>query len=239
MDDWVMQALAALTADPTATALLFDVDGTLAPIVPNPDAARVPDATRAELRRLAGRYGLVACVSGRTGEVARAIVGVPELTYVGEHGLELEPEAEAWRERIGSFRERAAWPAEEKPLSAAFHYRTAPDRDAARRVLEQIEADARVAGFRTRWGRLVLEVLPAIEASKGTAVAHLLEHTGLRRALYAGDDTTDLDAFAALDDLELGVRVAIASPESPPALRDRADIVLDSPAALAELLAEL
>ncbi len=85
----------------------------------------------------------------------------------------------------------------------------------------------------------MLEVLPPIDASKRTAVAHLLGQTGLRRALYAGDDTTDLDAFTALDGLEVGVRIAIASPESPAALRDRADLVLVSPAALVDLLAEL
>jgi len=234
-----MEALAALAAEPAEAALFFDVDGTLAPIVPDPDDARVPDETRSELRRLASSYALVACVSGRTGDVARAIVGVPELTYVGEHGLELDPEADAWRERIQTFAAQASWPAEQKPLSAAFHYRTAPDREAARRELEQVEADARTAGFRTRWGRLVLEVLPPIDASKRTAVEHLLSQTGLRRALYAGDDTTDLDAFAALEELDVGVRVAIATPESPPALRERADIVLDSPAALVELLTEL
>jgi trehalose 6-phosphate phosphatase len=234
-----MEALAALAADPSSAALFFDVDGTLAPIVATPEDARVPDTTRSELRRLAARYALVACVTGRTGEVARAIVGVPELTYVGEHGLELDAEADGWRERIRSFGARAPWPVEEKPLSAAFHYRTAPDQDAARRQLEQVEADATAEGFRTRWGRLVLEVLPPIEASKRTAVEHLLARSRLRRALYAGDDTTDLDAFAALDGLELGIRVAIASAEAPPALRERADVVLPSPAALAELLAEL
>ena len=82
-------------------------------------------------------------------------------------------------------------------------------------------------------------MLPPIDASKGTAVAHLLSRTNLRRALYAGDDTTDLDAFAVVEELELGIRVAIASPESPAELRQQADIVLDSPAALAGLLAEL
>ena len=234
-----MEPLAALAAEPASAALFFDVDGTLAPIVAQPEDARVPDATRSELRRLAARYALVACVTGRTGEVARAIVGVPELTYVGEHGLELDPDAEGWRDRIRSFAARVSWPVEEKPLSAAFHYRTAPDREAARRQLQQVEADARTAGLRTRWGRLVLEVLPPIETSKRTAVEHLLGRTHLRRALYAGDDTTDLDAFAALDGLELGIRVAIASPEAPAALRERADVVLDSPAALAQLLAEL
>jgi len=98
-----MEALAALAAEPAAAALFFDVDGTLAPIVPNPSDARVPDETRSQLRRLASRYALVACISGRTGDVARSIVGVPELTYVGEHGLELDPEADAWRERIRTF----------------------------------------------------------------------------------------------------------------------------------------
>jgi trehalose 6-phosphate phosphatase len=234
-----VEALAALAAEPSAAALFFDVDGTLAPIVSRPEDARVPDPTRSELRRLASRYALVACVSGRTGDVARAIVGVPELTYVGEHGLELDPDAERWHDRIRTFAAHAPWPVEEKPLSAAFHYRTAPDREAARRTLEAVEADAREAGFRTRWGRLVLEVLPPIETSKRTAVTHLLAQSGLRRALYAGDDSTDLDAFAALADLEVSARVAIVSPESPTQLREEADVVLDSPAALLGLLAEL
>jgi trehalose 6-phosphate phosphatase len=231
--------LAALAADPAAAALCFDVDGTLAPIVADPAEARVPDATRAELRRLSTRYGLVACVSGRTGAIAREIVGVPELTYVGEHGLELDPAAAAWSERIRAFGAQADWPVEAKPFSIAFHYRTAPDRGVAKRQLERIEAAAHAEGLRTRWGRLVLEVLPPIAASKRTAVAHLLEQHDLRRALYAGDDTTDLDAFSALDELELGIRVAVASAEGPAALRGRADIVVESPAELARLLAEL
>jgi trehalose 6-phosphate phosphatase len=234
-----MDAIAALAAEPAAAALCFDVDGTLAPIVQNPSDAQVPEITRAELRRLAGRYALVACITGRTSELARAIVGVPELIYVGEHGLELEPAAAEWSERIRTFGANAGWPAEEKPLSVAFHYRTASDPEAARRQLEQIEGEARAQGLRTRWGRLVLEVLPPVEASKRTAVAHLLEQHGLSRALYAGDDATDLDAFSALDGLEVAVRVAVASSEAPAGLRERADLVVESPDALAELLAEL
>ena len=82
----------------------------------------------------------------------------------------------------------------------------------------------------------VLELRPPIGAHKGTAVAHLLGERGLERALYAGDDTTDLDAFNALQGLELGVRVAVASAEGPPELREAADIVVDGPAELRELL---
>ncbi len=234
-----MNALASLAAEPALTALLFDVEGTLAPIVADPATARVPDAAREELRRLASRYALVACVSGRPAEVARTIVGVPELEYVGEHGLELDPAAARWARRIHAFADGVEWPVERKPLSVAFHYRTAADADAARVALEPIAARALEEGFRTRWGRMVLEVLPPLETSKGTAVRRLLEQRRLRRALYAGDDSTDLDAFDALDGLDVAVRIAVASTEGPVRLGQRADLVVASPAALAELLAQL
>ena len=140
-------------------------------------------------------------MSGRSGERAREIVGVDGLTYVGEHGLELDPEAEQWAPRIHAFAADAGWPAEDKPLSAAFHYRTAADQ-APRAACSRASSGPREAeGFRTRWGRIVLEVLPPLETSKGTAVRRLLAAHGLERALYAGDDTTDLDGFAALDGL--------------------------------------
>ena len=231
--------LALLRAEPALAGILLDVDGTLAPIVADPSEARVPDPTRAELARLAGRYGLVACVSGRPADVARAIVGVPELTYVGEHGLELDPGAAAFAPQLHDFGRRTGRPFEEKPTSIAFHYRTAEDPEAARRELEAVAEAGEAEGLKTRWGRLVLEVLPPLEVNKGTAVRNLLAERGLRRALYAGDDTTDLDAFAALDGLDVSVRVGVVTPESPPLLRERADVVVDSPAGLAALLEQL
>jgi len=199
----------------------------------------VPEETREVLRALAQRYALVACVTGRASDAAREIVGVPELTYVGEHGLELEPEAEEWAPKIHEFAAAAAWETEDKPLTAAFHYRTAADPDEAREALEDVAAAALDEGFRTRWGRMVLEVLPPVQASKGTAVRRLLERHGLHRALYAGDDTTDLDGFAALDGLEAAIRIAIVSPEGPAELGERADLVVGSTAALVELLRQL
>jgi len=231
--------LAELARAPGDAALLLDVDGTLAPIVPRPEDARVPEETRAELRRLAGRYALVACISGRPSEEARRIVGVETLTYVGEHGLELEPEAERWASLLAVFADRAEWPAERKRLTLSFHWRMSQDERAAISTLERVAEQARDEGLVPRWGRKVLEVRPPIDAHKGTAVAHLLGARDLRRALYAGDDTTDLDAFAALAELELGVRLAVAAAEAPPELREAADVVVGSPAELLELLRQL
>ena len=235
-----MDLLDRLAEHPEQAALFLDVDGVLAPIVPRPQDASVPEGTRTELRRLDARYALVACISGRDADTARAIVGVPELTYVGNHGLELEPQAAAWAARLGDFLAGVDWPElENKGLTAALHYRNAADEAAARLQLDVVAERARSAGFVARYGRKVLEIVPPVAADKGTAVRHLLAERGLDRALYAGDDTTDLDAFRALDGLALGVRVAVATDEGPPELRAAADVVVRDPEEFAGLLRRL
>ena len=234
-----MSALEALAEDPGRAAILLDVDGTLAPIVQRPDEAAVPEEARRELERLAGRYALVACISGRTGEDARPLVGVDGVRYVGSHGLELAPEADRWRDEIHRFASGVDWPVEDKGLTVSFHYREAEDEEAALEYLEGVAERARAAGLVPRFGRKVLEIRPPVEADKGTAVAQLLREAGLKRALYAGDDTTDIDAFRALDGLELGIRVAVSSDEAPSELVESADIVVGSPAELLTLLARL
>ncbi|HEX4930656.1 MAG TPA: trehalose-phosphatase [Gaiellaceae bacterium] len=229
--------LARIAEDPARAAILLDVDGVLAPIVAVPHEAVVPEETRAEVARLNERYALVACISGRSGADARRIVGLDQLVYVGEHGLELEPEAADWSDRLHAFAATVDWDdIERKPLTVTFHYRRAEVEGEALKMLEAVAARARHEGLVPKFGRKVLELRPPIGAHKGTAVAHLLGERGLERALYAGDDTTDLDAFNALQGLELGVRVAVASAEGPPELREAADIVVDGPAELRELL---
>jgi trehalose-phosphatase len=179
-------------------------------------------------------------VTGRPSDVAREIVGVDGITYVGEHGLELSPDAEEWAARLSAFAAGTPWPElEEKRRSLAFHYRNEPDPEEARERLEPIATAALDAGLKTRWGRMVLEVLPPLEVTKGTAVKLLLEEHDLQRALYAGDDTTDLDGFRALDGLECAVRVAVVSTEGPSQLGSSADLVVGSPEAFRELLAQL
>jgi trehalose 6-phosphate phosphatase len=231
--------LEELAREPERAAICLDVDGVLAPIVERPEDAVVPDETRAELARLAGRYALVAAVSGRASKDARRMVGLPGLVYVGAHGLETAADAEHWRATLQSFIAGVDWPVEDKGLTASFHYRTASDERGARAELEDVALRARDAGLRARFGRKVLELLPPIDADKGTAVRRLLSDRGLTRALYAGDDTTDLDAFSALNGLELGVRVAVASDEGPAELRERADLVVEGPLEFLELLRRL
>jgi trehalose 6-phosphate phosphatase len=96
-------------------------------------------------------------------------------------------------------------------------------------------------GLDPRWGRKVLEVRPSVAADKGTAVRALLASVPARRGLYAGDDTTDLDAFQGLAaaGLDHAVRIAVESDEGPQELGAAADLKVSSPEALGQLLATL
>ena len=234
--------LAPLTGAPERSAILLDIDGTLAPVVARPELSEVPSEARAELRRLASKYLLAACVSGRSSADAARLVGVEGIRIVGNHGLELDPRSAELAEVVRRFVSTLAIPdgirVEDKELSVTLHYREAADPEGAGRWLAAVAVDALQEGLEPSWGRMVLEIRPAVSADKGTAVRALIAESGATRALYAGDDVTDLDAFAALEHsgLEGAVRVAVASSEGPNELMEQADLVVESPEALTDLL---
>jgi trehalose 6-phosphate phosphatase len=257
------QLLEPLRGRPQATAVVCDIDGTLAPIVARPEDAAVPARGREVLRRLAKRFALVACLSGRRAAVAREIVGIQELVYIGNHGLEVlepgaaaahpDPRLERAPERVRAFAEAALTDElralgvrlEDKDAIWALHYRGAPDEDAAHAALEGVAREARSAGLVPHWGRLVLEIRPPVAADKGTAITALVERAGLSQALFGGDDTTDLDAFRALralresGRLETALCVGIRSPEGPAAIVAEADVIAEGTEGFVELLERL
>jgi trehalose 6-phosphate phosphatase len=236
--------LVRFRSEPARAAVLLDVDGTLAPIVERPEDAAVPEETRAEVARLDERYGLVACISGRPSAEARRLVGLDGLEYVGVHGLETDPEARRFAPQLDAFAERIAWPwrVENKAgVTLSFHYREAEDeQEAAQRANDVVRA-AEEAGLTPHSGRKVIEVRPPVHADKGTAVRRLLDGRPFTRALYAGDDTTDLDAFRGLDEagLDVALKVSVGSPEMNPRLLTEADLVVDGPGELLSFLRTL
>jgi trehalose 6-phosphate phosphatase len=256
------EALAPLRANPQRAAIMLDIDGTLAPIVDHASDAHVPESTRQLLIAVARIYGLVACVSGRRASEARAMVSIGSINYVGSHGVELlrsgwteavmDADVADWVQRIHDFgRENDTADArkrrirlEDKGPIVAFHWRGAPDEDAARAAVDAIAERAREAGLRTHWGRKVLEVRPPVKIDKGGGIIRLLNEVGpeIDSALYAGDDTTDLDAFRALTTLVgekrlvRAVRVGVRSEEGPSEITSEADVVVDGPEGVRELL---
>lgn len=253
------EVLGPLRSNPANAALLFDVDGTLAPIVRHASDAQIPEETRRQLIAAARRYGIVACVSGRRATVARQMVGIGSIAYVGNHGCELlapgsaevvlDRRVAAYADAVAEFARSVNDPAaqrlrlqlEEKGPIAAFHWRGAPDEDAALVAIERIEADARAAGLATARGRKVLEVRPPVPIDKGRGIALVLRRRHPATALYAGDDATDVDAFRALRKLvgDGAVCIAVASEEAPTDLLDEADVVVDGTAGVRGLLDEL
>jgi trehalose 6-phosphate phosphatase len=238
------EALTPITEDPDGAGIFLDVDGTLAPIVERAEDARVPEETKRALERLAERYGCVACVSGRAALDARRLVGVEGITYAGSHGAELlEPgaaEAEVapafaeWAPRVRGFvdtQDTGKLRVEHKGAIVALHWRGAEEEETRAREIAE-----RANGFVTHWGRKVLEIRPPVEVNKGQVVEELIRRYELRAGLFAGDDVTDLDGFAALDSLDAAVRVGVRSDEGPREIVDRADLVVDD---MADVLAAL
>ena len=255
-DDRAWELLRAWSEAPDSVAILTDIDGTLAPIVPTPDMSEVSAELKELLRRLTERYLLVAGISGRKTEDALDLVGLADVVYFGNHGFEIlregevevTPEALPYLEKVEELEKRAREEleplgafVEEKGITASVHYRNAPP-EVGERSVEFVKREGDRLGLRITVGRGVVEARPPIRADKGTAVRALVEEYGPERAMFIGDDTTDLDAFRELEKLrEEGtlkeiLRVGVASEEGPPEITSEADIVVDGVEGVDEVL---
>jgi trehalose 6-phosphate phosphatase len=253
----IAELLEPLRADPQSAAVLFDIDGTLAPIVRHASDATVPEPTRMRLIELAKRYGTVACVSGRSAAVARQMVAIGSIAYVGNHGSEVlrpgcaqatvDPAVASWAARVRAFADRADTPAlgqlrvrrEDKGAIVAFHWRGAPDERAAEIAVAALELAAQDAGLEIHRGRKVLEIRPPVPIDKGSGIRRLLAGDPPLAALYVGDDRTDVDAFAGLRAVvgaDGAVCVGVRSEETPEELLAAADAIVDGPPGVLALL---
>lgn len=247
----VAEALRPFRETPAGSAILCDIDGTLAPIAPRADEAVVPQSARELLARLSSSYGLVACISGRRASEARRLVGIGTIAYAGNHGYEQIPpravgpvmspvlaghdgDARRFITSLDEHRLRSVQlRIEDKAAIQALHWRGAPDEAEAERHARDIAGSAEREGLVTHWGRKVLEIRPPVRLDKGDAVAELLAERPIAHAMYGGDDRTDLDAFRRLrslregGELETALCVGVASPEGPAEVTGEADIVVD------------
>ncbi|MET9307548.1 trehalose-phosphatase [Streptomyces cellulosae] len=257
--------LDAILAHPGKALIALDFDGTLAPIVPDPEQARAhPDAVPT-LAALAPEVAAVAVVTGRPPGVAvrhggfAGVPGLEHLVVLGHYGAERwdavtgsvtapapHPGVAAARAELPGLLDRVgAWQGtwiEEKGRAVAVHTRRASDPQAAFDALRAPLADlATRHGLVVEPGRLVLELRPP-GMDKGVALLEYAREIGAGSVLYAGDDLGDLAAFTAVDKLRAsgtpGVLVCSGS-EEVTELRERADLVVDGPAGVVRLLRAL
>ena len=261
--DGLSKLLRPIREAPGSSAVFCDIDGTLAPIVESAAEAAVPEDAREVLRSLADRYVLVGCLSGRAAEVAREIVGLDELTYIGNHGFErllpevgetqLDPAVAGQEHAAAGFLDHldpaeldsAGLRVEDKGPIRALHWRGAKDEEGAEAKAREIANDAVSRNLLPHWGRKVLEIRPALDLNKGAALAELLAERRIANAVYGGDDRTDIDAFRRLRDLRAAgelaaaVCVGVASEEGPPELGDEADVMVDGTRGFLDMLRTL
>jgi len=247
--------LEPLAADPARAAVIVDFDGTLAPIVADPPAARPLPESAATLGRLTRCFARVAVVSGRPVAFLRRHLPVDGLTLFGHYGIErfegsevtTTPAAARWADAVrqaaddaerrlpGLFVERKG------SVAVALHWRQRPDLEAEAGDLGRDLAAG--YGLWLEPGRQVLELRPPLAVDKGTAVEELAADTSA--ALFMGDDRGDIAAFDTLTRLvdegrlSRAVRVAVRSSETPAELLDRADLTVDGPHGALKLLDRL
>jgi trehalose 6-phosphate phosphatase len=252
--------LAAILADPGRALIAADFDGTLAPIVADPAAARAHPAAAPALLALAGQVGTLAIITGRPALTAvelGGLAGIPGLIVLGHYGWEQWQDGQLATQPSppGIATARAELPAllagagaadgtwvEDKGHALAVHTRRAADPAAAlARVAGPLAALASRTGLALEPGRLVLELRPP-GTDKGTALASLVAKRRCRAILFAGDDLGDLAAFAAVRDLRAaghpGLTVCSGSAEVTE-LAAEADLVVDGPGQVTALLAAL
>jgi trehalose 6-phosphate phosphatase len=206
---------------PKPFAILSDIDGTLAPIVPNPEDSRISPRARDAIRQLIGQGVRVAFITGRTLEKARSIVDIPEAYFAANHGLHIAAGGDSstpegvrpyvdWARQVICDASALNIPGvivEDKGPVVAFHYRMAQSKDGARAAIQAtIAASEAAAHFRVQEGRKVIELRPPLAIDKGTAVGTLVRQIGAKSVLAIGDDATDLDMFRGVRDLrEAGI----------------------------------
>ncbi len=194
-------------------AILSDIDGTLAPIVPNPEDARISSRARDALLQLTGQGVLVAFVTGRAPEKARELVAIPGAFIASNHGLNVEADGKTqtpdevqqyagWARQVirdaSALRVRGVIVEDKGPV-VAFHYRTAESESEARAAIADfVSGSAAAAHFQVHEGRKVIELRPPLDVHKGTAAELLIGRMGAKSVLAIGDDVTDLDMFRAV-----------------------------------------
>jgi alpha,alpha-trehalase len=209
-------------------AVFLDYDGTLTPIVSQPEDAWLSESMRQALQALAAQAP-VAILSGRDLDDVRRRVNLDGIVYAGSHGFDIAGPRGLRKQVATEFlpkldiAEKELHEAldgipgarvERKRFSIAAHYRNVEENDVPRVKRAVGEVTARHRELRRLDGKKVYELLPAIDWDKGKAVIWLLETLGLEsrsggiRRIYIGDDRTDEDAFRALQQHGIGILVS-------------------------------
>jgi trehalose 6-phosphate phosphatase len=243
--------------------LILDIDGTLSPIAPTPEKARLYPGV-ASLLRKAREHAHIAIMTGRSIDDGARMVNVDKLTYIGTHGLE-------WSQGLPSTHSVRVIPEaltyiapgkdlldlaekklsdlpgiliERKRIGGAIHYRLSPAPEQARQtILSVLEEPAHRANMLLHEGKMVVEIKVPLAIHKGQALLEFMRHYDLQGIIYAGDDRTDLDPITEIARLQkegvAAISIVVQHSDTLPELLERADIVVQGVEGMVELLREI
>jgi trehalose 6-phosphate phosphatase len=245
--------------------LVFDIDGTLSPMAPTSDEARLYAGVAPLLERARERAH-VAIMTGRAINDGARMVNVEGLTYIGTHGLE-------WSDGLPSLHPVQVVPealqyiepgtylldlveqrlprlpgvyVQRKRVGGTLHYRLSADQEQARRdILAILEEPARQVNMRLREGKKMVEVLASLAVDKGQALRRFVEHFQVQGVVFAGDDQTDLDAVLEVERLReekkvvAGLSIVVQHADTLPVLLEHADMVVQEVGGMVDLLRKI
>jgi trehalose 6-phosphate phosphatase len=240
--------------------LAFDFDGTLSPIASTPEGAQLYPGV-ADLLQRAQKYAHVAILTGREIEDGARKINLDGLTYIGTHGMEwsdglpwlhtvhIDPNALEYT-LPGTYlldlvaARQADLPGvivQRKRVGGSIHYRLAPDKEQTRqKLLELLAEPARRVNMQLSEGKQIVEIRPPLAIDKGLALRHFAQINDLSGLIFAGDDSTDLDAFMEIAQLRqrglAALAIVVRHPDTLPALLQHADIVVDGVPGMVALL---
>lgn len=246
------------------SGLFTDIDGTISPMAPRPDEAYVEPAAREALTAIARHLDMTGIVTGRALDVAQGLVQIPTLSYVGNHGLEWRiggvhkdnPAALAARDglrealaEIGATATRLELAEglllEDKRLSATVHYRQSPDPG---RFLEEMLPVLTAVALRHDLqlvpGRMIMELRPSTGISKGTALRDIIGQYGLRGVVFSGDDISDVEGFAILQQMRSAgtidaLIIGVVGADTPIQVREASDVQVGDPTEMSAVLTDI
>lgn len=245
----IQESLQPVISEPSVSTIMFDLDGTLAPIVPRPNQVALPPEISKLIRKLAHIYLAIAIVSGRAATEAMRIVGYSELVYIGNHGFEtllpgratvVSPEIHPYIDKLLEMKKatvmeeinEAGITLEDKTSTMSYHYRLAENPDEALKYLKnKIVPEAKKLGLKTSEGRMVIEIRPPVAIDKGVSIGRLLDRISSQKAVYMGDDSTDIDALKELRRRrkkgQETIGIGVISKEMPAALPKYSDLLVE------------
>jgi trehalose 6-phosphate phosphatase len=233
------------------TIIVTDIDGTISTITPLPHQAVITPDMKGILNEIQRKFKLLAIITGRSLEDALKMINIPDILYIGNHGMEYQRNNEiitdkkilSYIPQINNLHDKLKQEShtkipgiiiENKNTSISIHYRSTKDPKKARKIIIQtLKNIENIKELQIKEGKKIIEVRPPIGNDKGKIINKIVKNYGGNQLIYLGDDVTDVDAFKEISKLSnekeiKGTSILVQSNETPEFVKNNAEYYVNS-----------